>query len=39
MPDSYVSPTRILFRVVLKFFYGTIVVEGVENIPETGHPW
>lgn len=30
---------RILFRTVLKIFYGTIVVEGVENIPQTGRPW
>jgi glycerol-3-phosphate O-acyltransferase/dihydroxyacetone phosphate acyltransferase len=37
VPWSYFL-IRILFRVVLKIFYGTIVVEGVENIPQTGHP-
>ncbi|KAH9957909.1 hypothetical protein BC827DRAFT_1261442 [Russula dissimulans] len=35
VPSSY-SLIRILFRIVLKIFYGTIVVEGVENIPQTG---
>ncbi|KAI0305770.1 hypothetical protein B0F90DRAFT_1624477 [Multifurca ochricompacta] len=41
-PESPVPWTyfliRILFRIVLKIFYGTIVVEGVENIPQTGRP-
>ncbi|KAH9047868.1 hypothetical protein EDB84DRAFT_1263117 [Lactarius hengduanensis] len=37
VPWSYFL-IRILFRIVLKIFYGTIVVEGVENIPPTGHP-
>ncbi|KAI9509732.1 hypothetical protein F5148DRAFT_1343368 [Russula earlei] len=37
VPWSYVL-IRILFRIVLKIFYGTIVVEGVENIPQTGRP-
>lgn len=30
---------RLLFKFVLKIFYGTIVVEGTENIPERGKPW
>ena len=30
---------RLLFKFVLKIFYGTIVVEGVENIPPRGVPW
>ncbi|KAK7692597.1 hypothetical protein QCA50_004229 [Cerrena zonata] len=29
---------RLLFKFVLKIFYGTIVVEGTENIPERGKP-
>ncbi|TRM69459.1 hypothetical protein BD626DRAFT_563204 [Schizophyllum amplum] len=29
---------RLLFKFVLKIFYGTIVIENVENIPEDGHP-
>ncbi|KAF8482852.1 hypothetical protein DFH94DRAFT_383235 [Russula ochroleuca] len=37
VPWSYFL-IRILFRIVLKIFYGTIVVEGAENIPETGRP-
>src|SRR5260370_20564186 len=36
-PDFH--PFRILFKIVLKIFYGTIVVEGMENIPQTGRPW
>jgi hypothetical protein len=38
-PDFHLHPFRILFKTVLKIFYGTIVVEGVENIPQTGRPW
>jgi len=30
---------RLLFKFVLKIFYGTIVVENVDLIPETGRPW
>lgn len=30
---------RLLFKFVLKIFYGTIVVEGTENIPLKGEPW
>jgi len=37
VPWSYFL-IRILFRIVLKIFYGTIVVEGVDNIPQTGRP-
>ncbi|KAI0266804.1 hypothetical protein BC834DRAFT_969315 [Gloeopeniophorella convolvens] len=37
VPWSYFL-IRILFKIVLKIFYGTIVVEGVENIPQTGRP-
>lgn len=37
VPWSYFL-IRILFRIVLKIFYGTVVVEGVENIPQTGRP-
>ncbi|KAJ7079098.1 hypothetical protein B0H15DRAFT_924617 [Mycena belliarum] len=29
---------RLLFRFVLKIFYGSIVVEGTSNIPKTGRP-
>ncbi|KIP05114.1 hypothetical protein PHLGIDRAFT_74780 [Phlebiopsis gigantea 11061_1 CR5-6] len=29
---------RLLFKFVLKIFYGTIVVEGIENIPVRGDP-
>ncbi|KAI0088038.1 hypothetical protein BDY19DRAFT_205795 [Irpex rosettiformis] len=29
---------RVLFKFVLKIFYGTIVVEGTENIPPRGVP-
>ena len=29
----------LLFRFVLKIFYGTIVIENVDLIPETGRPW
>ncbi|KAI0051817.1 hypothetical protein FA95DRAFT_1511359 [Auriscalpium vulgare] len=43
MPEGSSTPwayflIRLLFKFVLKIFYGTIVVEGVENIPETGRP-
>ncbi|VDB91995.1 unnamed protein product [Peniophora sp. CBMAI 1063] len=46
MPSSKPAPTpatwsyfliRLLFRFVLKVFYGTIVVEGAEHIPPKGH--
>lgn len=37
-PWSYLL-IRLLFKFVLKIFYGTIVVEGTENIPERGKPW
>jgi hypothetical protein len=30
---------RLLFRFVLKIFYGTIVIENADLIPETGRPW
>jgi glycerol-3-phosphate O-acyltransferase/dihydroxyacetone phosphate acyltransferase len=30
---------RLLFKFVLKIFYGTIVVEGAEFIPKNGQPW
>src|SRR6266576_3629487 len=30
---------RLLFKFVLKIFYGTIVVENAHLIPETGKPW
>ncbi|KAK2464280.1 hypothetical protein APHAL10511_003737 [Amanita phalloides] len=36
-PWSYVF-IRLLFRFVLKIFYGTIVVENTHLIPETGKP-
>ncbi|KAJ7091143.1 hypothetical protein C8R44DRAFT_844288 [Mycena epipterygia] len=36
-PWSYIL-IRLLFRFVLKIFYGSIVVEGTENIPKTGRP-
>ncbi|KAF7306091.1 PlsC domain-containing protein [Mycena chlorophos] len=36
-PWAYVF-IRLLFRFVLKIFYGTIVVEGASNIPKTGQP-
>ena len=29
----------LLFRFVLKIFYGTIVIENVDLIPEAGRPW
>ncbi|KAI0283627.1 hypothetical protein BGY98DRAFT_950848 [Russula aff. rugulosa BPL654] len=29
---------RILFSILIKIFYGNIVVNGVENIPQTGRP-
>ena len=38
MKDEVLSP-RLLFKFVLKIFYGTIVVEGTENIPLRGQPW
>lgn len=43
MPQGTPTPwsyflIRLLFKFVLKVFYGTIVVEGVENIPVTGEP-
>jgi glycerol-3-phosphate O-acyltransferase/dihydroxyacetone phosphate acyltransferase len=28
----------LLFRFVLKIFYGSIVVEGTHNIPKSGRP-
>ncbi|KAJ7647106.1 hypothetical protein FB45DRAFT_998368 [Roridomyces roridus] len=36
-PYSYIL-IRLLFRFVLKIFYGSIVVEGQANIPKTGRP-
>lgn len=30
---------RLLFKFVLKVFYGTIVVENEEYIPPDGRPW
>lgn len=30
---------RLLFKFVLKIFYGSIVVENIHYIPETGRPW
>ncbi|KAI0812713.1 hypothetical protein BC629DRAFT_1579992 [Irpex lacteus] len=36
-PWSYLL-IRLLFKFVLKIFYGTIVVEGTENIPPRGVP-
>lgn len=43
MPQGTTTPwsyalVRLLFRFVLKIFYGTIVVENVDLIPETGRP-
>ncbi|CAL1707162.1 unnamed protein product [Somion occarium] len=43
MPKGSATPwsyflIRLLFKFVLKIFYGTIVVEGTENIPEKGKP-
>ncbi|KAJ6499123.1 hypothetical protein C8R45DRAFT_981196 [Mycena sanguinolenta] len=45
MPGTKGTPTpwsyaliRLLFRFVLKIFYGSIVVEGTHNIPKTGRP-
>ncbi|KAI0320922.1 hypothetical protein OF83DRAFT_466959 [Amylostereum chailletii] len=29
---------RLLFKFVLKIFYGTIVVEGIDHIPQDGRP-
>ena len=29
----------LLFQFVLKIFYGTIVIENVDLIPEAGRPW
>ncbi|KAF9454000.1 hypothetical protein P691DRAFT_811784 [Macrolepiota fuliginosa MF-IS2] len=36
-PWSFVF-VRLLFRFVLKIFYGSIVVENAHLVPETGHP-
>ncbi|KAF8210471.1 hypothetical protein K438DRAFT_1916849 [Mycena galopus ATCC 62051] len=36
-PWSY-ALIRLLFRFVLKIFYGSIVVEGANNIPKSGRP-
>ncbi|KAJ7188056.1 hypothetical protein C8R46DRAFT_979007 [Mycena filopes] len=36
-PWSYVF-IRLLFRFVLKIFYGTIVIENTHNIPKSGRP-
>lgn len=30
---------RLLFKFVLRIFYGTVVVENTESIPKTGRPW
>lgn len=30
---------RLLFKFVLKIFYGTIVVENANLIPANGRPW
>ena len=38
-PGFHLHPVRILFSILIKIFYGTVVVEGVENIPQTGRPW
>ncbi|KAI0696712.1 hypothetical protein BC835DRAFT_1271571 [Cytidiella melzeri] len=43
MPPGSTTPwsyflIRLLFKFVLKIFYGTIVVEGTENIPPRGVP-
>ncbi|KAI0070641.1 hypothetical protein K474DRAFT_1651022 [Panus rudis PR-1116 ss-1] len=43
MPEGSGTPLsyfliRLLFKFVLKIFYGTIVVEGTENIPKRGEP-
>ncbi|KAJ6500068.1 hypothetical protein C8R47DRAFT_1257284 [Mycena vitilis] len=45
MPSTQGTPTpwsyaliRLLFRFVLKIFYGSIVVEGTHNIPRSGRP-
>ncbi|KAA1475205.1 hypothetical protein DENSPDRAFT_413461 [Dentipellis sp. KUC8613] len=43
MPQGSATPwsyflIRLLFKFVLKIFYGTIVVENVENIPKNGEP-
>jgi 1-acyl-sn-glycerol-3-phosphate acyltransferase len=32
------TPESLLFRFVLKIFYGSIVVEGTHNIPKSGRP-
>ncbi|KAF7321740.1 PlsC domain-containing protein [Mycena kentingensis (nom. inval.)] len=36
-PWAYIF-IRWLFRFVLKIFYGSIVIEGTENVPKTGIP-
>jgi glycerol-3-phosphate O-acyltransferase/dihydroxyacetone phosphate acyltransferase len=30
---------RLLFKFVLKIFYGSIVIENTELIPGPGEPW
>ncbi|KAL1741387.1 hypothetical protein HDZ31DRAFT_45543 [Schizophyllum fasciatum] len=35
---SYILIRRLLFKFVLKIFYGTIVIENADLIPEDGHP-
>lgn len=35
----YLILRRLLFKFVLKIFYGTIVVENAHLVPETGRPW
>jgi len=37
-PSLTISP-RLLFRFVLKIFYGSIVVENPDSIPPDGQPW
>lgn len=36
---SQQNDVRLLFKFVLKIFYGTIVVENADFIPKTGQPW
>lgn len=31
--------SRLMFKFVLKIFYGTIVVENADLIPPRGTPW
>lgn len=39
MLEFTLRTVSLLFRFVLKIFYGSIVVENAHMVPENGRPW